>query len=228
MRDQIRLRTLLIAVAIFVTACWCLPGGCSDNAPAPLPPTPEATPTYTEAPAPTSTFTPTPEEEGRDRCWIFEQITMQIIMLDLLPSDTMMTMYVRMPGGVPGLEIPVPGDDNPWQYYVELGDMQSEACSFEGYEERLYCFIPIPPEYHDTAQPFNLFVNLCEPPLLSHPHFSVITTSFDDIPIDTCGPAPGNECGTAYEDWCNCKGGTYECVYFGGIAITYRPVCILP
>jgi hypothetical protein len=224
MRNQIRLRPLIITVAIIATACWCLPGGCSNNTP-PLPP--DNTPTFTVPPAPTSTSTPIPEGPP-ERCWIFEQITMKIIMLDLLPDDTMLTLYIRMPGGVPGLELPIEGDAEPWQYHVELGEKISEACSYQGYEERLYCFIPIPPEYHNTAQPFNLYVNLCEHPLHSQPHLSVMTTTFDDIPIDTCGPPPGDECGTEYEDWCSCKGGVYECVYFGGIAITYQPVCILP
>ena len=110
-------------------------------------------------------------------------------MLDLLPSDPVMTLYIRMPGGVPGFELPAADDDVQVEYYVELGESLSEACGYQGYEERLYCFIPIPPEYHNTAQPFKLYVNLCEHPLLSVPNLSVMTTSFDDIPVDTCGPA---------------------------------------
>jgi hypothetical protein len=154
---------------------------------------------------------------------------MRFIVLDMKPSDLIMTMYIEMPGGVPGIELPIEDDEQPWEYWVELGETESESCGFEGYDERLYCFIPIPPEYHNTIQPFNLFVNLCDPPLLSHPAFSVtVQTQFDDIPIDTCGPAPGDECGAEYENWCNCKGGVYECVIYGGTVAITQPVCILP
>ncbi|MEN8242457.1 MAG: hypothetical protein ABFS17_11080 [Chloroflexota bacterium] len=224
MRNQRRFRPFLLAVAIIATACWCLPGGYSDNSPPPSPP--ENTPTYTlPPPAPPNPFTPTPEE----RCWIFEQIPMQIKMHDMLPSDKFMTMYIVMPGGVPGLELQIVDDQRAFEYWVEVGEEKSDYCEFMGYAERLYCFVPIRPEYHNSVQPFNLLVNLCGHPLLSHPALSVmVDTTFDDIPVDTCGPSPGDSCGAEYEDWCNCKGGVYECIYYGGDEIIYQPVCILP
>lgn len=198
----------------------------------------EATPTYTIVPPDISggeelevTFTPTPEEAYvPDRCAIFDTIEMKFILYSLTTEELSLTMYVRMYGGVPGLELTIPGDPGPWEYYATLGALESVECKMEGYAERLYCYFALHPTYHNTAQPFNLYVNGCDEPIFGHPRLSIISfTPTPGMVADPCGPMPSTAaCSTEFADWCSCKGGAYYCIHYLPPFTGTVPFCILP
>lgn len=117
--------------------------------------TPTATLTATATEPPTST--PVPEF-----CHTFAGIQMSVVYMDWFRNKPL-EFYVKMPGGVLGLEkeIPEAGDD--WVYTAKIGDYTSGECKFiPGYPERLYCEIILPGSYEEAVQPMSLFVNKCE------------------------------------------------------------------
>ena len=135
-------------------------------APTPIPPPtaigeilPSQTPTTAPIPTPTESPTPTTEPQY---CDAFSGIKMTVVYLDWklgIPLE----LYIKMPGGVPGLEKEIPDASGEWSYRVEIGDYNSSDCNIiAGYRERLYCKITLPEEYESAMQPMSLYANKCE------------------------------------------------------------------
>jgi hypothetical protein len=141
-----------------------------------IPPTPE--PTQPE-PISTPTPTPIPEDPGVDRCALFDEESISLTMLDIAPGSTLQTVYLTIPGGVPGLELAIPGDSGLWEYNAALGSAVAEACSFEGYAERLYCAFELSPAALGTSQELFVFVNGCLDAFYYHPQVSI----FEPAPV---------------------------------------------
>lgn len=133
------------------------------------------------------------------RCDLFDQLQISVITFDVDPAVLSYGIYLQTPG-VPGLEVPVPGDTGEWDYTAMLGNVQAAKCDFQGYAGRLYCDFDIPETYLNSAQTLQVFVNGCTPPIFTHPGISV-------FPIE---PAP--VCTRELdEDACTAAGGTYAC-----------------
>lgn len=194
---------------------------------------PTPTPTQPAPPTPTPTSPAPPvAQQSTDRCKPFDNLKMKYISLDWY-AGTPLTFYVRMPGGVPGLEKKIAGDTQPWNYSVEIGDYSTDNCQFiQGYGERLYCSIELPSTYVFTLKPFTLTVDGCESPI----YYDQIA----EVPAyarspgggggggggggSSCGSAPPggpNNCSGAYVTWCSCMGGSYFCGNGG-------PICVIP
>jgi hypothetical protein len=95
------------------------------------------------------------------------------VTLDWQPGQPM-TLYTSMPGGVPGLETPIEGDDQPVLYTAMWGDSSTEACEFiPGYPGRLYCTMAIPADYAGSVRPFELYLSGCESPIYYNPRAEV-------------------------------------------------------
>ena len=176
--------------------------------------------------------TPETPEDGviPGRCEVFEDIEMKFMVYSMTTDDTTMTMYVRMYGGVVGYEITIPGHPENYEYHATLGDLESIKCGYEGYAERWFCYFPLHPSYHNTAQPFDLYVNGCPEPIYGHPRLSIIVPSpTPGVVADPCGPEPSTlACSSDYSDWCNCKGGTYQCWIYTWPFTGSVPICIMP
>lgn len=158
-----------------------------------------------------STKTPAPQI---NRCELFDQSKMSVIYMGWL-EGTPLVFYVKMKGGVLGLENQIAGDTQPWEYSVQIDNIVTRDCSLiQGYEERLYCNIKLPSGFAGTYRSFNVFVNGCEQP--------VYTRSMNDLPVyDTvsgsgsnssskCGDAPASTDLAGYGAWCSCNGGIYS------------------
>lgn len=117
------------------------------------PPTATLTATATKPP----TATPVPQY-----CHTFARIPMSVVYMDWVRGDPL-EFYIKMPGGVPGLEKKIPKADDDWVYTAKIGNYTSGKCEFiPGYPERLYCEIILPQSYAESVQPMSLFVNKCE------------------------------------------------------------------
>jgi hypothetical protein len=122
--------------------------------------------------APTPTYTP----EADSRCDLFADEELSVVLYSIYPWDTNLKMYVKFGSGkVIGLQ---DGTDDglSWDYAVTIGDVESVGCDvFEGetYAGRLYCILPLPPEYKDAARPAVVRVNGCDQDLLSIPLLSM-------------------------------------------------------
>ena len=152
-----------------------------------------------EAQEPTPTVEPVsePTEEPPSRCELFDG-NYNLTMLDIPIGSTALTMFIKIPGGVPGLELDIPGDDQPWEYSAILGKTQATGCSFQGYAEQLYCNFSLPETYLDTVQPLSIYVNGCETPIYTHPRVTIFAPAVCSEDLD--------------EATCTDTGGTYSCV----------------
>ena len=106
-----------------------------------------------------------PDSTTPDRCGLFEQSSMKVVYPEWLPGANLVA-YFKIPGGVPGLEKPIPGDPGPWEYELNIGEYSSTSCEFiQGYEGRLYCEVPAPSDYSNAVRSMALSVNGCDTPI---------------------------------------------------------------
>lgn len=131
--------------------------------PAPPPPLPSSDPTPT----------PEPDDSSTDRCDLFEELAISLVLLEI-PSETMnLPLYLKVGGGVPGLGVEVPDDAEPWEYSALLGPTESNVCSLQGFDDRLYCMFTMPLTAPGTAQDLYLYLNGCDDPIFYQPRVTI-------------------------------------------------------
>jgi hypothetical protein len=150
----------------------------------------------------------TVEAASEPRCALFPNLDMSAVLLDIPPGSSALTLYVRMPGGVPGLEVPVPGDQVPWDYTASLGNTQASECSYQGYAARLYCTFDLPSTSIGSVLPLHVYVNGCDEPIFSDLNVSV----FAVFPSEDKSAEPADKPGVA----CSAGLGAGECAEAGG------------
>ena len=92
---------------------------------------------------------------------------MTVVYMDWF-SGRALEFYIKMPGGVPGLEKKIPGASGEWHYRAKIGDYSSAQCDIiSGYKERLYCQIILPSKYESAVHPISLYASTCDEDLLS-------------------------------------------------------------
>jgi hypothetical protein len=190
-------------------------------------------------PVSTATSTPPPVQqpapvEDTQYCETFEAIDYSIVYMDWIPGAPL-TFYVKMPGGVPGLEKKIPGVSEKWTYKVTIGDYKTESCDIiQGYKERLYCSIDLPAGYSNSIRPIQVEASSCDTvifeqqvhylPGIEEAKGGGGGSSGGDGSGPSCGDAPPggpNGCTGEYMSWCSCMGGSFVCG-FGG------PICVIP
>ncbi|MFN2198440.1 MAG: hypothetical protein ACK2UW_20130, partial [Anaerolineales bacterium] len=157
---------------------------------------------------------PSQPEEGSSRCDLFDG-DYPLTLLDIPYESTELTLFIEIRGGVPGLEIEIPADDQPWDYSAILGDVMANRCTYQGYAGRLYCDFGLPETYLDTVQPLAIFVNGCESPIFEHPRVSIFAP---EEPLPVCIEDLG-------EDACTAAGGRYACTDFASGTVC---TCVCP
>lgn len=112
--------------------------------------------------------------ESFDRCAYFEDLDMSVTMLSIAPGTTRQTIYLKIPGGVPGPEKIMSTDLKEWKYSATLGSAAAEECTYEGYAERLYCTFDLTEAELGTYQPLNASVTGCPAPFFTQERLSII------------------------------------------------------
>ena len=162
------------------------------------------------------------EVAAPDRCDLFDDMDMKVTYLDWT-SGAPLKFHFKMPGGVPGLGKEITGDSGIWKYSAQIGSYTSSNCEvIQGYEDRLYCTVPLPSTYSSTLRPMTLNVNECESPI-----YSIQAASLPAV-IDSgegsvagggsgddsdgggsgggiCGPEPADSGTPEWSDWCSCR-----------------------
>jgi len=141
------------------------------------------------APAGPTNVPPTSVGGAMDRCSLYTGIKFAFVTLDWMPGQPL-KFYIKMPGGVPGLEKPVSGDSGLWSYSVNIGANQTQDCQvIPGYPGRLYCSINLPSGYSNSSQVLDLHVNGCGAPIYENPQAGV--PSYSTGGASTGGSASG-------------------------------------
>lgn len=108
-----------------------------------------------------------------NRCALFNQAQFTLVTLNWQAGQPL-GFYIKMPGGVPGLEKEISQDSGPWNYSVNWGNFQTQDCkSMPGLPERLYCSINIPSQDANTSQILELHVNGCDAPIYQNFHADI-------------------------------------------------------
>ncbi len=152
-KEDVVKRKILVGLAMFL-ALWIL-GACSAESESELEPG---------------------DFKSFSRCDLFADEELSVVLYGIYPGDTTVKMYVKFEDKVIGLE---DGRDDglPWEYSAKIGEVESFGCGiFEGedYAGRLYCILPLPPEYRNAARPAVVHVNGCPEALLSIPLLSLL------------------------------------------------------
>jgi len=146
-----------------------------------------------------------PDPSFSTRCNLFDDLEFSLVMMTIPRGTTNLTLYFKLAGGVPGLELEIPDDPDPWIYRALLGETESVECSFQGYESRLYCTFVMPATALGSARDLTLYLNECDDPILFQPRVS--------IPLPQCYKDLGEEdCLSAGGTWKRpLTGGDYYC-----------------
>jgi hypothetical protein len=116
------------------------------------------------------------------------------------PPDNLLDLYVKMPGGIPGLTLSSSIEDGmPWDYSIQLGNGNQNKCTTQSnYTDRLYCTVLPTRAQENTPQTFNLYLNGCKDPIKTFlgqyiPLRSIIPTPTATIPGPSTSQCPAGE-----------------------------------
>jgi hypothetical protein len=105
---------------------------------------------------------PSTEENNFDRCALFDG-DYRLVLMDMEPGSTDLSLYIYFPDGVPYLEVEVPDDPGAVEYSAVLGEVQADQCSYQGYQGRLFCGVfHLPETYLGTYRPLFVSINGCD------------------------------------------------------------------
>ena len=107
-----------------------------------------------------------PNSTADARCTLYEGLDMELAWPEW-KKGAPLPVTIKIPGGVPGLELAIPDDKEPWDYSLKIGTSLSNDCTYQGYKEKLHCSILVSEGYSESVQTLSLFVNGCSTPILN-------------------------------------------------------------
>ena len=111
--------------------------------------------------------------EAMSCCEPFFDLELSLVVLPILPDINVLPLYLKTIGGaVPVLGCP-PDDGQPAEYYAMLGDVKSNSCGLQGFEDRLYCMFSVTPDMPGSVAEFQLFMDDCEDPVYTQLYVSI-------------------------------------------------------
>jgi len=162
---------------------------------------PTFTPTINMEPTLQTTPEATPETgvlaPADDRCQPFDPDAVSLVLLGLRPDTLHLPLYLKIPGGVPGLSRE-DADPETTVYSALLGDFEAYQCGLQGFEDRLYCMFEIPETAAGRGWDLNVFRGDCPAPVYSRSMVSIPEPSKAKGPVcskdlnpDACEDAGG-------------------------------------
>jgi len=121
----------------------------------------------------------------------------------------MLPVYLKLEDAVvPGL---VPPDKaEPVEYYALLGDLESNSCGLQGYDERLYCTFTLTEDMPGSVRNYFLYKKGCDEPVVT-----ILNVLIPGLPLPVCSEDLGPE----------------DCAAAGGEmsdSVTRAPYCVCP
>ena len=137
-----------------------------------------------------------------ERCGLFEDPEISLVLLNI-PADTMvLPLYYKIPGGVPGQVMENADNTGLWKFSAQLGAYESNKCSLQGFDDRLYCLFTLPDSAPGLALDLLLFLDECEDPVITMLGVSIPQPLPDEQPALTCNR-------NLDQASCQAAGGTY-------------------
>jgi len=177
-------------------------------------PTPEvlapAAPTEAAAevppPPPPPPPPPAPQPAEDERCSLFEELEISLVMLNILDGTYNIPIYLKMKDGVLGGASEGETGETLWPYNAWLGEIPAYKCDLQGFPDRLYCIFTLKPEMPGTEQFFKLEMEDCEGMLYSQAVMVPEIQQSEDGGSEPVGCHAGLD---ARE--CKAAGGEYNC-----------------
>ena len=146
--------------------------------------------------------------ETFSKCFPFDDMDLSLVLLKIRPDTLSLPVYLRTEGD------PIPED--PEEFYAMLGDIKSNPCGFQGFDDRLYCMLTITPDMPGMLVDFFLYWNECK-----EPAFTLLNVTIPELPSVDDDSTPN--CTEDLEaDACKAAGGTMS------TGATRAPNCICP
>ena len=131
-------------------------------------PTPEvlapAAPTEAAAEVPPP---PPPPPAEDDRCLLFEDVEISLVMLNIIDGTYNLPVYLKIPPEILGGGVNGDSGESNLPYSAWLGEIPSYKCDLQGFPDRLYCMFTLLPDMPGTEQIFQLELENCGDPLYS-------------------------------------------------------------
>lgn len=171
-------------------------------------PTPTDTDPEPPPPPPPPTLPPSGDESSSsERCNLFEEEEISLVLLHIQAETMNLPLYFKIEGGIPGPGREIPDDPAPWVYSARLGTIDSNNCSLQGFDDRLYCMFTLPVNTPGMALDLALFLNGCDDPIITLPRVSVPELLSSEQASPTCNKnLPKGPCEAA--------GGIFHEVFF--------------
>jgi hypothetical protein len=146
--------------------------------------------------------------ETFSKCFPFYDMELSLVLLKIRPDTLSLPVYLKTEGE------PIPED--PEEFYAIVGDYKSNPCSFQGFDDRLYCMLTITPDMPGTVVDFFLYRDECK-----EPAFTLLNLTIPELPPGDDNSTP-NCTEDLEEDACKAAGGTMS------TGATRAPYCICP
>jgi hypothetical protein len=141
--------------------------------------------------------------EAMSFCNPFFEMELSLVVLSIVEDIKVLPLYLKtLNGAIPVLGVP-PGI-KPAEYYAMLGDVKSNSCGLQGFEDRLYCMFTVTPDMPGSVAEFSLYLGDCEDPVFTQQYVSIPELS-------------SPKCTTGLdEEACKVAGGTWKRPVTGG------------
>jgi hypothetical protein len=140
-------------------------------------------------------------------CEPFFDMELSLVVLPILPDINVLPLYLKTIGGAIPVLVCLPDDQQPAEYYAMLGDVKSNSCGLQGFDDRLYCMFTVTPDMPGSVADFFLYLNECEDPV-----FTQLYVSIPELKTQCTKDLGEAECKAAGGTWkMQVTGGDYYC-----------------
>ncbi len=120
----------------------------------------------TDLPAP-------PPMPNTSDCDPFADTEYRLVMLNVAPGSTDLTLYLKVTGGVQVALPAIQAGEIQDAITAMLGNTAANLCNLQGFDDRIYCMFTLPPSALGTTQDLKFFTPECDDPVLLLPAVSI-------------------------------------------------------
>jgi len=128
-------------------------------------------------------------DDSSDNCDPFANTEISLVMLNVAPGSTDLTLYLKVTGGVQAALPAIQAEDIKDLITAFLGTTEANLCNMQGFDDRIYCMFTLPPNTLGTLQDLKFITPDCEDPVYLLPQVSIPVPKSGDAPDD-----PGLTC----------------------------------